>query len=217
MANIINFGGGSSELNGTAVAADVLANKTFYNTDPDTVVEGTMPNNGAVSVSAPANGSYTIPQGYHDGTGTVSGPTLNGNAVEANVLNTKTFYNNSATQLAGTMPNNGAVSNTETIASFGGTSTYTIPAGYHDGTGTSVITAPSLADLGSDAATASDILSGKKAYDSAGGEITGISTPQVLMYGGVSTAYSTTASTTLTAVVPNGVSKILLIGQHKGY
>lgn len=48
-----------------------LATKTAYNKGKK--VTGTMPNNGAVSGSIAAKeDSYTVPQGYHDGSGTVS-------------------------------------------------------------------------------------------------------------------------------------------------
>ena len=55
-----------------ASASDVLSGQTFYGSS-GTKQTGTMTNNGAVSgtiddVSTP----YTIPQGYHDGSGTVS-------------------------------------------------------------------------------------------------------------------------------------------------
>jgi len=54
----------------TAVASEILANKTAYN--KGSKVTGTMKNNGAVvgTISAKA-GKYTVPQGYHDGSGTV--------------------------------------------------------------------------------------------------------------------------------------------------
>lgn len=55
-----------------ASASEVLSGKTFYGS-AGTKVTGTMTNQGAVSgtisnVSTP----YTVPQGYHDGSGTVS-------------------------------------------------------------------------------------------------------------------------------------------------
>ncbi len=56
---------------GDVVAANVLAGKTF-SSDNDTGLMGTMPNNGAVSKSLAINGSYTIPEGYHNGSGKVS-------------------------------------------------------------------------------------------------------------------------------------------------
>lgn len=54
----------------TAVAAEILAGKTAYN--KGNKVTGEMKNNGAVTgeISTKA-GKYTIPQGYHDGSGTV--------------------------------------------------------------------------------------------------------------------------------------------------
>lgn len=55
----------------TAVAAEILATKTAYKNGSK--LTGTMPNNGAVagSISAKAE-QYTVPQGYHDGSGKVS-------------------------------------------------------------------------------------------------------------------------------------------------
>lgn len=55
----------------TAIAAEILSGKTAYRNG--TKLEGTMPNKGAVAgaISTKA-GLYTIPQGYHDGSGTVS-------------------------------------------------------------------------------------------------------------------------------------------------
>lgn len=55
----------------TAGAADVLANKIIVGAD-GTTITGTMPSNGAVSKTLDvANTSYTVPKGYHSGTGTV--------------------------------------------------------------------------------------------------------------------------------------------------
>ena len=60
-------------------------------------------------------------------TGTLS---LSGNAAVGNVLSGKTFYSNSWTKQTGTMTNRGAVSK-----SINPGSSYTIPAGYHNGSG----------------------------------------------------------------------------------
>ena len=56
----------------TAIAADVLANKVFVDSD-GVVTAGTMANNGAVTKTLnTSTTSYTIPQGYHSGAGKVS-------------------------------------------------------------------------------------------------------------------------------------------------
>lgn len=55
----------------TAVAAEILSGKTAYKNG--TKVTGTMKNNGAVTGTISAkSGQYTVPQGYHDGSGKVS-------------------------------------------------------------------------------------------------------------------------------------------------
>lgn len=55
----------------TTAAGDVLTGKIFVAAD-GTVITGTMTNNGAVSKTLDvATVSYTIPKGYHSGTGTV--------------------------------------------------------------------------------------------------------------------------------------------------
>lgn len=55
----------------TAVASEILATKTAH--ARGTALTGTMPNRGAVTgtISTKAQ-EYTIPQGYHDGSGKVS-------------------------------------------------------------------------------------------------------------------------------------------------
>lgn len=56
----------------TATAPHVLDGDIFVDADGEQV-EGTMPNNGAVSKTlTPAAPSYTIAEGFHDGTGKVS-------------------------------------------------------------------------------------------------------------------------------------------------
>lgn len=140
-----------------------------------TAIEGIV-NQGAVSATVQEGSTYTIPAGYHNGAGTVSGvsgggnynlqsktvtPTKKQQAVTADsgyyglsdvtvaaipinyqdvssvtasageVLTGKVFVSADGTVSAGTMPNNGSVSQIldGTIIS------YTIPKGFHDGNG----------------------------------------------------------------------------------
>lgn len=54
----------------TVAVAEMLEGKTAYARGAKQT--GTMPNNGAVSgVISTKNGTYTVPQGYHDGSGKV--------------------------------------------------------------------------------------------------------------------------------------------------
>ena len=151
----------------TAAAGDVLTGKVFV-TSAGAVTTGTMANNGAVSkVLTAADPSYTVPKGYHSGAGTVSidpetktvtpttsqqtvsptsGKVLSSvtvNAIPAQYVDTSDATATAAQILdgatayvdgelvEGTMPNNGAV--TETLDTA--TTSYTVPAGYHSGTG----------------------------------------------------------------------------------
>lgn len=55
----------------TATAAEILKGKTAYKAGSK--VTGTMNNNGAVTGTiSTKTGTYTVPQGYHDGSGKVS-------------------------------------------------------------------------------------------------------------------------------------------------
>lgn len=74
----INFGGGGGidpdELN--ALPEHVLTNKIFGGSGSDEPQTGSMPNRGAVSQALNAGGSYTIPAGYHNGSGKVTANSL---------------------------------------------------------------------------------------------------------------------------------------------
>ena len=95
-------------------------------------------NKGAVSASiTTSGGSYTIPAGYHNGSGKVTGPTLAALigtnvtlASAANLLSGYTAYGKNGTKYTGSMTNNGAWTSTPTTSG-----NVTIPAGYHNGSG----------------------------------------------------------------------------------
>lgn len=75
---------------GDATADNVLSGKTFTN-NSDVELVGTMPDNGAVNQTLSAGGSYTIPAGYHNGSGKVTAPELKvidlgGITVEMNIV-----------------------------------------------------------------------------------------------------------------------------------
>ena len=138
-------------------------------------------NQGAVSVTVQEGDTYTIPAGYHNGSGTVSGVSGGGNynlqsktatptkkqqsitpdsgyfglsdvtvnaipdiyqdvssvtAAAGDVLTGKIIVTSNGTVTAGTMANNGAVSQVLDATTI----SYTIPAGYHNGSGSVTIT-----------------------------------------------------------------------------
>ena len=61
---------GGASTGGDALPTEVLSGKTF--TNDNGAQTGTMTNNGAVTQTLAAGASYTIPEGYHNGEGTVT-------------------------------------------------------------------------------------------------------------------------------------------------
>ena len=160
---------GTLELTGDAADSHVLSGKTYYNKDPKTRRTGTMPNRGAVAQELAAGGSYTIPEGYHNGGGKVTVKSLasqtgGATATDGDVLSGRTYWKDGAKR-TGTMANQGAKT-----ASLNAGGSYTIPAGYHNGGGK--VTANSLASQTSANAAAGHILSGKTAWVN-GSKLTG--------------------------------------------
>lgn len=154
-----------------------LASSTAKLDELATTIDG-IENKGAVSATVQEGSTYTIPKGYHNGSGTVSGVAGGGNynlqsktvtptknqqsvtpdqgfyglsdvtvqpipeayanvsgvtAAAGDVLANKVIVDATGKTVAGTMPNNGAV--TKVLDTSEGNNVYTIPAGYHDGTG----------------------------------------------------------------------------------
>lgn len=56
----------------TASSTEVLSGRTFYGNQGNSQLIGVMTNVGAVSVTIGAGDTYAIPQGYHNGSGTVT-------------------------------------------------------------------------------------------------------------------------------------------------
>ena len=79
-----------------ATASNILVDKTAYVNG--TKVTGTMPNKGAVTASLNCGGSYTIPAGYHNGSGKVTANSLasqtQANATASQILSGKTAWVN---------------------------------------------------------------------------------------------------------------------------
>ena len=151
---------------GTADDYEILAGETAYVNGVE--VTGTMPNNTPEQKTLQPGETYSIDLGYHDGTGTVSVPTLAtltpGTADATEILSGETAYVN-GNKVTGTMPNNGNIN----VTLNAGEST-TIAEGYHNGTGT--VKVNSLASMTPGTADATEILSGETAYVN-GVEVTG--------------------------------------------
>lgn len=153
-------------LDGNATSSDVLKDKTFYNTDANTIQTGTIETLNATTVTS--NGTIQTNGKYVNGDIVVNvpAPTLDGNATAAQVLSGKTFYSNSTTKQTGTMYNVGqdigTIYNTEHPR-------YNIAEGYHNGTGYVQINPSQIVDC-----VAENILQGKTILQVQGTLVKGI-------------------------------------------
>ena len=81
---------------GDATASQILSGKTAWVKGQK--ITGTMPNRGAVSKTLNAGGSYTIPEGYHNGSGKITASSLAsqtpGNATANDIASGKTAWVN---------------------------------------------------------------------------------------------------------------------------
>ncbi len=157
---------GTATGDATSGTGDILIGKTAYVNGSK--VTGTMPNQGEKSASLYAGGSYTIPAGYHNGKGKITAVSLSsqtdGNAGAGDILTGKMAWVNGS-KVVGNMANQG----TKNAALNCGDS-YTIPGGYHSGSGK--VAANSLSSQTNGTATSGQILSGKIAWVN-GAKITG--------------------------------------------
>ena len=100
-----------------ASAADILTTKNAWVNGVK--VEGTMVNNGAVSSTLVAGGSYTVPKGYHNGSGIIKAQDLasqtSANAAADDILSPKTAWVN-GNKITGTLAIDGSASQDDVIA-----------------------------------------------------------------------------------------------------
>ena len=97
---------------GDATANQILSGKTAWVKGKKVI--GTMPNRGAVNQTLNAGGSYTIPEGYHNGKGKVTAASLSsqtpGTATAAQILAGQTAWVN-GNKITGNMPSRATSSN----------------------------------------------------------------------------------------------------------
>ena len=114
---------------GNAAVGDVLNGKTFSN-GTQVGLTGTMPNRGAINQTLNAGGSYTIPAGYHNGSGKITVNSLasqtSANAGAGQILSGYTAWVN-GNKITGSMANKG------NLNWSGSNTTYNVPAGYYSG------------------------------------------------------------------------------------
>ena len=120
---ILASGGGADTVNFTS---DKLLTGYSANDSNGEKVNGTMPNKGAVTASLNCGGSYTIPAGYHNGSGKVTANSLasqtSANATAKDIIKGKTAW-----------VNGNKITGTATIQSLGGLNKKTFNISYTKG------------------------------------------------------------------------------------
>ena len=167
-------------------------------------ITGIMVDRGAINQTLKAGGSYTIPKGYHNGSGKITAASLasqtQATATASQILSGQTAWVNGK-KITGTMANRGTINQTLKAGE-----SYTISQGYHNGSGK--ITAASLSSQTPGTASAEDIASGKTAWVN-GEQVVGTATMDSDMtYSRVKLNYGFTSSSTIT--IPAGYTKAYL-------
>lgn len=154
--------GGVDDVNFSA--GDLLTGKNANNSDGEKV-NGTMANNGAVTSTLTAGTSYTIPAGYHNGSGKITANSLAsqtiGNAGADSLLSGHTAWV-FGSKLTGTIPSMPFQTNALSVGSIGMNKYFRIPKGAYvnvNSDGVSEIVA-SATQIDSNI-VASNIISGK--------------------------------------------------------
>ena len=155
---------GTMELSGDALRAQVIAGRTFYTTDPSVKLEGTMVQQPAENIEIIIGGSYTIPEGYHTGFGTVYCAGSGGTATSSDILEGKNAWVNGAL-VEGNIPTKSQASTTLKAGE-----SITLEAGYYPNGFT--ISAADLTSQTEGTATAASIIEDETAWVN-GEKITG--------------------------------------------
>ena len=71
-----NLEGGIDPSQANATETQVLSGSTFFSGSDTDIRTGTMTNRGSVTSSLNCGGSYTIPAGYHNGSGKITANSL---------------------------------------------------------------------------------------------------------------------------------------------